>query len=136
MKKLFVSKSVMKKIALALVFMILFQVVVSRPVEASGLGGTLLSPIVNLVVYLADGAISILQESLTSAGEPFEYFDISGNKTTIFSAIGRNNYRRSFTCYWNRCFVCHRRNISYGSTNCRTSDCGRRCSSRYMFSIL
>ena len=87
MKKLFVSKSVMKKIALALVFMILFQVVVSRPVEASGLGGTLLSPIVNLVVYLADGAISILQNSLTTAGEPFNYIDLSGNKATLWGAI-------------------------------------------------
>ena len=78
MKKLFVSKSFMKKIALVLVIIILFQVVVAKPVRAE-MGGTLLSPIVNLVMFLADGVISIMQNTLIEKGEVFTNLSLEGN---------------------------------------------------------
>lgn len=81
MKKNFLSKSLIAKIALVLVIILLFEFAISQPVSAAEavgqLGGTLLRPIVNLVVYLADGVINILQSALLSTETSFLYIDLS-----------------------------------------------------------
>lgn len=83
MKKIFLSKSLMVKIALVLVIILLFEFAVPRPVGAASLGGTLLNPIINLVVYLADGVIQILQSALTTIDESFSYIDITAKKQSF-----------------------------------------------------
>lgn len=87
MKINFKSKSIMAKIALVLVIVLLFQFSVPKTVQAAGLGGQLLNPIVNMVVFLADGVISILQSSLTNVGESFQEIQIKENKTGWIAAI-------------------------------------------------
>ena len=80
MKKRFLSKSLIAKIALVLVIILVFQFAMAEPVRAAEIaefGGTLLRPIMKFVVYLADGAISILQSSLLSIEKSFLYIDLS-----------------------------------------------------------
>ncbi len=77
MKNRFITKSLIAKIALVLVIIILFEFVVSEPVHAASLGGQLLNPVVNLVVYLADGVISILQSTLLGMESSFIYIDLT-----------------------------------------------------------
>lgn len=84
MKKIFMSKSVIAKIALVLVIILLLEFTMSRPVGAASLGGTLLNPIVNLVVYLADGVLQILQSALTTIDETFSYIDITESKAAFW----------------------------------------------------
>ena len=89
MKKRFLSKSLIAKIALVLVIILVFEFSVSEPVQAASLGGQLLNPIVNLVVYLADGVMQILQSALTSIDNSFEYIGLSGgiHWTKVFAVI-------------------------------------------------
>ncbi len=92
MKKRFLSKSLIAKIALVLVMVILFEFAVSQPVAATEAatqwGGTLLSPIVNLVVYLADGVIQIMQSALTDIEQSFETIDLGGGARPLLTIIG------------------------------------------------
>ncbi len=88
MKKRFISKSLIAKIALVLVIILLFEFSVSEPVHAASLGGQLLNPVVNLVVYLADGVLSILQGALTKIDTTFNYIDITGQKKSWWVALG------------------------------------------------
>lgn len=77
MKKRFLSKSLIAKIALVLVIILVFEFAMAEPVGAAEIGGTLLRPIVNLVVYLADGVITILQSLLLSMEKSFLYIDLN-----------------------------------------------------------
>ena len=56
--KIFTNKSIWKKLAIALVIVILFQFIILSPVRADdddmGIGGKLLEPIIDLVVWLGD----------------------------------------------------------------------------------
>ena len=61
--KIFTNKKIWKKIAIALVVVILFQFIILSPVKADddvftgddiGIGGKLLEPIIDLVVWLGD----------------------------------------------------------------------------------
>lgn len=79
MKKRFLSKSLIAKIALVLVIILVFEFTMSEPVGATEIGGTLLRPIVNLAVYLADGVITILQSALLSVEKSFLYIDLNDN---------------------------------------------------------
>lgn len=89
MKKRFLSKSLIAKIALVLVIILLFEFSFSEPVSADvgALGGQLLNPIINLVVYLADGVINILQSALTNIDDSFTYIDITKDKTSWWFAV-------------------------------------------------
>lgn len=81
MKKRFLSKSLIAKIALVIVVILVFEFAMAEPVRAAEavgqLGGTLLRPIVNLVVYLADGVINLLQSALLSMESSFLYIDLT-----------------------------------------------------------
>ena len=90
MKKRLISKSLIAKIALVLVIILLFEFALSEPVHASAvghLGGTLLTPVVNLVVYLADGVISILQSALLGMSDSFIYIDL--NESGFWKKLGK-----------------------------------------------
>ena len=95
MKKRFLSKSLIAKIALVIVIILVFEFAMAEPVaatEAVGqLGGTLLRPIVNLVVYLADGVINILQSALLSMETSFQYIDLTdeGGPIGTLKKIGK-----------------------------------------------
>ena len=56
--KIFTNKSIWKKLAIALVIVILFQFIILSPVRAvnddTGIGGKLLEPIIDLVVWFGD----------------------------------------------------------------------------------
>ncbi len=90
MKKRFLSKSLIAKIALVLVIIILLQFSLSEPVRAASLGGTLLNPVVSLFVFLADGVIQILQSALTSIEQSFENIPLKSATpwTKIIAILG------------------------------------------------
>lgn len=53
--KIFTNQKVWKKIVVALLIVLAFQFIVSSPVRAEdGIGGKLLEPIIDLVVWLGD----------------------------------------------------------------------------------
>ncbi len=83
MKKRFLSKSLISKLALVIVVILVFQFAMAEPVGAAQLGGTLLRPIVNLVVFLADGVITILQSALLSVEQSFLYIDLSKDDSLL-----------------------------------------------------
>lgn len=82
MKKRFLSKSLIAKIALVLVIILLFEFAISEPVGAAELGGTLLRPVVNLVVYLADGVMEILQNALLGIERSFLHINLTDDENT------------------------------------------------------
>lgn len=66
---IFTNKSIWKKIAIALVIVILFEFMVSSPVHAeedflASTGGKLISPIFSLLVSIGDGIMGILHSSI------------------------------------------------------------------------
>ena len=53
--KIFTNQKIWKKIVVVLLIVLAFQFVVSSPVRAAdGIGGKLLEPIIDLVVWLGD----------------------------------------------------------------------------------
>lgn len=64
--KIFTNKSIWKKIAIALVIIILFEFMLSSPVRADddGVGGKLMEPILSLTTALGDGIVHIIHESV------------------------------------------------------------------------
>ncbi len=64
--KFFTNKSIWSKIIIILIFVILFEFVVAKPVQADDdfvtFGGTLVSPIAGLFVALGDGMTSVMHE--------------------------------------------------------------------------
>ncbi len=77
--KFFTNKSIWSKIVIVLVMIILLQFCLSRPVHAEdeGVGGTLLSPIVDLVLGLLDGIVDILHSSVMGQSESLIRIDMS-----------------------------------------------------------
>lgn len=66
---IFTNKSIWKKIAIALVIVLLFQFVVTSPVHADAVefGGKLMSPILSLLVSLGDGIMDIIGRTIMGA---------------------------------------------------------------------
>ena len=67
--KFFTNKSIWTKIVIVLIFVILFQFAVARPVQAEAgdtieFGGKLLSPVVSLFVTLADAIMGVMHSSI------------------------------------------------------------------------
>ncbi len=69
--KFFTNKSIWSKIILVLIFILLFQFAVAKPVEAADtmsdtieFGGKLLSPVLSLFVTLGDGLMGLLHSSI------------------------------------------------------------------------
>ena len=95
MRKIFASKNMIVKIALILALIILIEFTINcRPVQAAGeFGGTLLKPIMNLIVALADGVISITQSVLLGIEDSFTPVDLETSwwnklKSTFVTWLG------------------------------------------------
>lgn len=64
---IFTNKSIWKKIAIALVFVILFEALLTNPVMGADViegGGKLLKPIFSLFVTIGDGVMNLLHSSI------------------------------------------------------------------------
>lgn len=77
--KFFTNKSIWSKIVIVLVMILLLQFCLSRPVHAEdeGVGGKLLSPIVELVLALLDGIVDLLHSSVMGQSESLIRIDMS-----------------------------------------------------------
>ncbi len=85
--KIFTNKSIWKKIAIALVIIILFEFMVSSPVRADddGVGGKLMQPVMSLVTTLGDGIVHIIHESVMGQSQSTIRVDMS---TSLWDKIG------------------------------------------------
>ena len=69
--KFFTNKSIWSKIILVLIFILLFQFAVAKPVQAEdsatvldGIGGKLIQPVITLVVTIGDALYGLIQSSI------------------------------------------------------------------------
>lgn len=69
--KFFTNKSIWSKIIIVLIFVLLFEFVVAKPTLGAGVseniiegGGTLLKPVMSLVVTIGDGFMAIMQKAI------------------------------------------------------------------------
>lgn len=72
--KFFTNKSIWSKIIIVLIFVLLFQFALAKPIEAADatadtieFGGKLLSPVLSLFVTLGDGIMGLLHSSIMGA---------------------------------------------------------------------
>lgn len=87
---IFTNKSIWKKIAIALVIVILFEFMVTSPVHAGDgveFAGKLMSPILSLLVGLGDGIMDIIGSSIMGANATLLHVDRSDSFWDIFSTI-------------------------------------------------
>ena len=77
MMKFFTNKKIWEKIILALLFVMLFQFAVMKPVEADVVefGGKLLSPVMSLLVSLGDGVMNILHSTIMGIETPLIHIE-------------------------------------------------------------
>lgn len=85
MMKFFTNKKIWEKIILALLFVMLFQFAVMKPVEADVVefGGKLLSPVMSLLVSLGDGVINILHSTIVGVDTPLIHVDTDDSIWTM-----------------------------------------------------
>ena len=83
--KFFTNKSIWSKIVIILIFVLLFEFVVTKPTLASGaevgetvieFGGKLMNPLMSVVVSLADGLMGIAQLSIMGTDESVVPVDV------------------------------------------------------------
>ena len=93
--KFFTNKSIWSKIVIVLIFVLLFEFVVTKPTLASGaevgdtvieFGGKLMSPILSLVVSVADAAMGVAQLSIMGTEESVLPIDV---EDSIWEILGR-----------------------------------------------
>ena len=90
--KFFTNQSIWKKIVMALLIVLLFNVLVMKPVQAGSDsdndvlegGGKLLKPIFSLLVTVGDGIINVLHASIMGVDETLIIVD---NESTFWSTI-------------------------------------------------
>ena len=80
--KFFTNKSIWTKIVIVLIFVILFQFAVARPVQAETgdtieFGGKLLSPVVSLFVTLADAIMGVMHSSIMGVDSSLQEVELS-----------------------------------------------------------
>lgn len=87
--KFFMNKSIWAKIIIVLVIIILFEFIISKPSlgKDDGFGGKLLSPIVSLVVALADAGVEVMQTSIMETEETLIHVDLEDSGWKIFKWI-------------------------------------------------
>ena len=93
--KFFTNKCIWSKIVIVLIFVLLFEFVVTKPTLASGaevgdtvieFGGKLMSPILSLVVSVADAAMGIAQLSIMGTEESVLPIDVDAS---IWEILGK-----------------------------------------------
>lgn len=88
--KFFTNKSIWTKIVIVLIFVILFQFAVARPVQAdyvdTGIefAGKLMSPIISLVVSLGDACMGLMHSSIMGVDESLSSIDLDSNWWEVF----------------------------------------------------
>lgn len=78
--KFFTNKSIWAKIVIVLIFVLLFQFAIPKPVHADDLlefGGKLLSPVVSLFVTLADAIMGVLHSSIMGVDSSLQEVTLS-----------------------------------------------------------
>ena len=89
--KFFTNKSIWTKIIIVLIFILVFEFVVSKPslgkMDMVEFGGKLVSPIVSLVIALGDGVIEIAHSSIMGTSEALLEADTGLDWWEIFSTI-------------------------------------------------
>ncbi len=93
--KFFTNKSIWSKIVIILIFVLLFEFVVTKPTLASGaevgetmieFGGKLMGPLLSLTVSIADAAIGITQLSIMGTEESLYPIDA---EASIWEVLGK-----------------------------------------------
>ena len=91
--KFFTNKKMWSKIVIVLIFLILFQFTAAKPAFADDFtdgvvefGGKLLSPILSLVVTIADSVIGIIHDAIMGVSNPLLVADMG---SSIWEIIGK-----------------------------------------------
>lgn len=89
--KFFTNKSIWTKIIIVLIFILVFEFVVSKPslgaMDMLEFGGKLVSPVVSLVIALGDGAMEIVHSSIMGTSEALLEAEIGTDWWEIFSKV-------------------------------------------------
>lgn len=89
--KFFTNKSIWTKIIIVLIFILVFEFVVSKPslgaMDMLEFGGKLVSPIVSFVISLGDGVMEIVHSSIMGTSEALLEANIGLDWWDIFSAV-------------------------------------------------
>ncbi len=88
--KFFTNKSIWTKIIIVLIFILVFEFVVSKPslgMDMIEFGGKLVSPVVSLVIALGDGVIEIVHSSIMGTSEALLEADIDLDWWGIFCTV-------------------------------------------------
>lgn len=119
--KFFMNKSIWSKIVIALVIVLVFQFIVTKPSLGASddileFGGKLIKPIISLVVTLADGVQEIMQSSIMGVGNSLLHIDTSSEWYSAFKWVIRvavaaavrssNIYVRRCSCHSGSCGSC------------------------------
>ena len=88
--KIFTNKKIWSKIIIVLIFVLLFQFVVTKPTLANAdfaleMGGKLLSPILSLGVTIGDAIVSLMHTSIMGSTDALLEADMG---STIWEIIG------------------------------------------------
>lgn len=93
--KFFTNKSIWSKIIILLIFVLLFQFIVTKPTLAGGaevgeavveFGGKLMTPVLSLVVSIADAIMGLMHESIMGSDESILPIDI---EASIWEILGK-----------------------------------------------
>lgn len=87
--RIFTSKSIWKKVVIALLIVLLFQVVVMKPVHADVVefGGKLMSPILSLLVSLGDGINDIIGRTVMGSQSTLYEVNMTSHWWEVLSAV-------------------------------------------------
>lgn len=89
--KFFTNKSIWTKIIIVLIFILVFEFVVSKPslgaMDMLEFGGKLVSPIVSFVIALGDGVMEIVHSSITGTSEALLEADLNESWWEIFCNV-------------------------------------------------
>lgn len=87
----FTNKKIWSKIIIVLIFILLFEFIVTKPTLADdddgyGIGGVLLSPIMSLIVSLGDGIMTVAHDAIMGVSSPLIQIDMG---STWWEIVGR-----------------------------------------------
>lgn len=89
--KFFTNKSIWTKIIIVLIFILVFEFVVSKPslgaMDMLEFGGKLVSPIVSFVIALGDGVMEIVHSSITGTSEALLEANLNDSWWEIFCNV-------------------------------------------------
>lgn len=93
--KLFKKVSLLKKVAIAILMVIIVEFTIAKPVEAKkdaldGVGGVLLEPVVALTTVVGDAIVVILHKSVMGQSDALEYAEIDAS---TFSKLVKFNIK-------------------------------------------